>query len=70
METEKTVEEIKKEINAQIDSVVGKINKFDSRTDQTEVIQAVLNDIIAKVNLSKLEKAGVIAYLNARRVKE
>ena len=50
-----TVDEIKTEINQLTDSIVGKINKCDSKRDIAEITQAVLNKVVAGVDLSKLE---------------
>ncbi len=68
--TEKTVDEVKAEVLALVDSLVGKINQFDSKHDMTETTMTVLNDVVAKVNLSKVEKAGCIAYLTVRRIRD
>ena len=69
METKpKTVQEVKSEITQLVDSVVGKINSLDSKKEVSDTTFEILNKIIANVDLSKLEKAGTIAYLQSKRV--
>ena len=68
MAEEQTLENKKIEIDELISKVYGKINNFDSNNDKCDITQKVLNDIIAGTNLSKLEKAGILAYLTKRRL--
>ena len=63
-----SVEDVKVDIAELIKNVVGKINNIDSRLDKADVVQTVLNNVIAGVELSKLEKAGILSYLVAKRV--
>ena len=63
----KTVDEIKIEIDQLTASIIGKINKCDSKRDVADITQTVLNTVIAKVDLSKLEKAGILVYLTNKR---
>lgn len=65
---EKTVEEIKNEIVETANKVVGNINNLDSKKEKADVTLAVLNDIIAGVELSKIEKAGTLVYLISKRL--
>ncbi len=68
MTDEKTTEDIKKDITEQVSKVVGGINNLDSKTEKAETTQLVLNSLIAGVDLSKIEKAGVLAYLMNKRL--
>lgn len=66
---DKTVEELKKEIDETVKKIVGNINNLDSKKDKADVVLSVLNDVIAGVELSKIEKAGTLIYLMNNRVK-
>ena len=68
MSDEKTIDDIKKEIVEQVNRVIGGINNLDSKSEKAEVTQFVLNSIIAGVDLSKIEKAGTLAYLMNKRL--
>ena len=57
------------EIGEQIKKVVGNVNNLDSKKDKANATMIVLNEVIAGVELSKLEKAGTLAYLMDRRIK-
>ncbi len=63
-----TVEDVKDEINQLVNSLVGKINSFDNKRDVQDTTQRVLTDVLAKADLSKLEKAGIMAFVLNRRV--
>lgn len=65
---ERTVEEIKNEIVETVNKVVGNINNLDSKKEKADVTLAVLNDITAGVELSKIEKAGTLVYLISKRL--
>ncbi len=67
--SEKTVQKIIEEITEQTKKVVGNINNLDSKKDKADVVMVVLNEVIAGVELSKLEKAGTLAYLMDKRIK-
>jgi len=67
---EKTLEEFKKEITEIVNTVVGNINNIDSKKEKADVTLDVLNQIIAGVDLSKIEKAGTLLYLQAKRIKD
>lgn len=60
-------EEIKTEITELVNQVIGKLNGFDSKTERADTVSAVLNQVIAGIELSKTEKAGVLAYLLIKR---
>ena len=64
-----TVEDILKEIGELKEKVVGKINNLDSNKQKADAVLEALNSIIAGVDLSKVEKAGILAYLMDRRIK-
>lgn len=68
MTDEKTVEEVKNEITELVSNVIGKINNIDSRTEKADIVADVLNSVIAGVDLSKIEKAGILAYLTKKRI--
>jgi len=55
------------QISDLVESLVGKINSFDSIKDKEIAVSEVLNDIIAKTELSKNQKAGVLVYLLNKR---
>lgn len=65
---EKTVEEVQSEVEEIISSIIGKINDIDSRVKKADLTMEVLNQLIAGVDLSKLEKAGTLAYLLKKRL--
>lgn len=65
---ERTVEEVKKEIVETVNKIVGNINNIDSKKEKADVTLAVLNDVIAGVELSKIEKAGTLVYLMNKRL--
>jgi len=67
-EKTKTLEEVKNEVREVINNVVGKINDIDSRSEKAELTTETLNQVIAGVELSKLEKAGILAYLTKKRL--
>ena len=69
MPDEKTIQETKDEISEQVKKVVGNINNLDSKKDKADVTFEVLNEVVAGVELSKLEKAGTLAYLMDKRIK-
>jgi len=60
--TEK-IEDLKKDIEEMVTKIVGKINNIDSKKDRAETTQNTLNNIVAMAELSKIEKAGTLAYL-------
>jgi len=62
------IAEAKNDILEAVKNVVGNINNIDSRNEKSEIVSLVLNSIIAGVELSKLEKAGILSYLVAKRV--
>lgn len=66
--TEK-VEDTLKEINELATQISGKINNIDSRKVRADVVSEVLNGILATAELSKIEKAGLMAYLMDKRIK-
>lgn len=67
--SELTTNELKsKEIKELSDAIIGKINSFDSNKDKETSISGVLNSIIAGVELSKNQKAGILTYLVHKRV--
>jgi hypothetical protein len=61
-------EMIEKEIREFSEGIIGKINSFDSIKDKEDSVSSVLNSIIAGVELSKNQKAGVLTYLLHKRV--
>lgn len=61
-------EQLEKEIKELSDAIIGKINSFDSIKDKENSVSAVLNTVIAGVELSKNQKAGVLTYLLHKRV--
>ena len=65
---EKTMD-VKAEITEQVASIVGKLNAFDSKQERADTVEIVLNSILAGVELSKLEKAGIMSYLMDKRIK-
>lgn len=67
-EEEKTIEDIKSEITEITKKLIGSINNIDSKKEKADITQEVLNQVIAGADLSKIEKAGIILYLQARRV--
>ena len=69
MADEKTIEEVKEEITEQVKKVVGNINNIDSKKEKADVTLDVLNEVVAGVDLSKIEKAGTLAYLMDKRIK-
>ena len=68
MSEEKTIEDIKSEITEITKKLVGCINNIDSKKEKADITQEVLNQVIAGADLSKIEKAGIILYLQAKRV--
>ena len=68
MSKEKTIEEIKNEINEEVNKFIGKINNIDSKKEKADITLEVLNSIIAGVDLSKIEKAGTLVYLQHKRI--
>lgn len=66
---EKTTQEIKEEINELVSKVVGKVNSIDSQKEMNETTLSILNSIVAGVDLSKIEKAGLMTYLLQNRTK-
>ena len=62
--TEKKTEEI----NELCKSIYGMINSFDSIKEKEEHTSSVLNSIIAGVELSKNQKAGIMTYLIHKRI--
>ena len=69
MADEKTIDDIKKEIVEQVIKLVGNINNIDSKKEKADVTLDVLNEVVAGVDLSKIEKAGTLAYLMDKRIK-
>ena len=67
--TDKTVDEITNEIGELTKKIIGNINNFDSKKDKANATMLVLNEVIAGVELSKLEKAGTLTYLMEKRIK-
>lgn len=65
---EKTIEEVKLEILEDVTKIAGKIDNIDSRSEKASITGEALNAIIADVNLSKIEKAGILAYLTKKRL--
>ena len=68
-EKEKTMQDLKNEITELVKKVVGNVNNIDSKKDKADVTLDILNEIVAGVDLSKIEKAGTLAYLMEKRVK-
>lgn len=68
MQKEKTMEDIKNDILEETNKTVGKINNIDSKKEKADITLEVLNNIIAGVDLSKIEKAGTLVYLQHRRI--
>lgn len=66
---EQTIEDVKKDISELVTKVIGKLNSFDSKKEREDIVSDVLNSVIAGVELSKTEKAGVLVYLLNRRTK-
>ena len=69
MADEKTIDDIKKEIVEQVIKLVGNINNIDSKKEKADITLTVLNEVVAGVDLSKIEKAGTLAYLMDKRIK-
>lgn len=69
MEKEKTIEEIGNEVTELVKNLVGNINNIDSKKEKADLTLTVLNDVIAGVDLTKIEKAGTLAYLMDKRIK-
>ena len=63
------IEDSLKEINELTTTIVGKINNLDSRKVRADVVSEVVNGILANAELSKIEKAGLMAYLMDKRIK-
>jgi len=68
-EQEKTEQELTTEISELLKKVVGKINSFDSKTKRANVTESAMNTVIAGSDLSRREKAGILAYLLNARIK-
>jgi len=64
----KTVDEITSEVSELIKKVVGNLNNLDSKKVRADITLEVLNDVIAGVELSKIEKAGTLIYLERKRI--
>ena len=65
---EQTVEDIKTQVTEQVSKVVANINNIDSKKEKCETVIEVLNQVIAGVELSKIEKAGVMVTIQHKRV--
>lgn len=60
---------VEKEIEELVKQVIGKINNVDSRTEKASLSQKAMNDVVAGVDLSKLEKTGMMTTLLLNRVR-
>lgn len=69
MENVKKSDEIVAEVAELVKSVVGKLNSLDSKAERANACSAVLTDIIAGTELSKIEKVGILFSLTTSRVK-
>lgn len=69
MTEEKTINEIKAEVVEQVKKLVGNINNIDSKKEKADTTLEVLNDIVAGVDLTKIEKAGTLSYLMDKRIR-
>lgn len=68
MPEEQTVEDIKNQVIEQVSKVVANINNIDSKKEKCDTIIEVLNQLIAGVELSKIEKAGVMVTIQHKRI--
>ena len=59
----KTLTDTQTEVNQLASSVIGKINSLDSKNDRASVVQELINTLIAGVELSRIEKIGILYRL-------
>lgn len=66
----KTTAEITQEVNQLATSIIGKINSLDSKNDRATAVQETINMLIAGVELSRIEKVGILYTVTNSRVKQ
>jgi len=64
-----TLQDVRAEIVELGNQITGKLNSFDSKTERADTLSLILNQLVANVELSKIEKAGVLAYLMDKRIR-
>lgn len=68
MPEEQTVQDIKTQVSEQVSKVIANINNIDSKKEKCDTVIETLNQVIAGVELSKIEKAGVMVTIQHKRV--
>ena len=65
----KTATDISAEVDQLVNSIVGKVNALDSKNDRANIVQSVINTVVAGVELSRIEKVGILYIVTNSRVK-
>jgi hypothetical protein len=60
--------DVKQEVAELINTAISKINNLDSRIEKADIIGQALNNLVAGVELSKLEKKGMMTDLLFKRM--
>ena len=55
------------EITALQNKMLGLINSLDSRAEKVNILHQVMDNTIAGVEISKIEKAGILAFVSKKR---
>lgn len=55
------------EINALTTKLVGLLNSLDSKSEKAQTLQALVDGLIAGADISKIEKAGILAFVAHKR---